>query len=112
MNDIRWFNPSQPQTLQIAVLLLYLTAFFALLGLLLLFVLLLAAGAVGIASEKKWGYAVGVAAAILQVAVLLMFGGFAVLNNLNGLLQLMFDGALVALLLHPMSREYQRIWFH
>jgi hypothetical protein len=112
MNDIRWFNPSQPQTLQIAVLLLYLNAFFALLGLLLPFVLLLAAGAVGIASEKKWGYAVGVAAAILQVAVLLMFGGFAVLNNLNGLLQLMFDGALVALLLHPMSREYQRIWFH
>ena len=27
------------------------------------------------------------------------------------LLDFMFDGALVALLLHPMSRDYQRIWF-
>ena len=27
------------------------------------------------------------------------------------LISLLFDGALVALLLHPMSREYQRIWF-
>ncbi len=26
-------------------------------------------------------------------------------------LNLLFDGALVALLLHPMSRDYQRIWF-
>ena len=27
------------------------------------------------------------------------------------IISLLFDGALVALLLHPMSREYQRIWF-
>jgi hypothetical protein len=26
-------------------------------------------------------------------------------------LRLLFAGALFALLLHPMSREYQRIWF-
>jgi hypothetical protein len=112
VNDIRWFNATQPQTLQIAVILLYVNAFFALLALLLPFTLALAAGAVGIASERKWGYAVGVAAAILQVAVLFVFGGFALLSSVNGLIQLMFDGALVALLLHPMSREYQRIRFH
>ena len=27
------------------------------------------------------------------------------------ILTLLFDGALVALLLHPQSRDYQRIWF-
>ena len=29
----------------------------------------------------------------------------------TAVISLLFDGALVALLLHPMSREYQRIWF-
>jgi hypothetical protein len=27
------------------------------------------------------------------------------------IINLIFDGALVALLLHPQSRDYQRIWF-
>jgi hypothetical protein len=31
--------------------------------------------------------------------------------NLGTLMNLMFEIALVALLLHPQSREYQRIWF-
>ena len=29
----------------------------------------------------------------------------------GGLINLLFEVALVALLLHPMSRDYQRIWF-
>ena len=29
----------------------------------------------------------------------------------GGILNLLFEVALVALLLHPMSRDYQRIWF-
>ena len=36
--------------------------------------------------------------------------GAALLTS-TAVISLLFDGALVALLLHPMSREYQRIWF-
>jgi hypothetical protein len=36
--------------------------------------------------------------------------GIGVLTS-TAIISLLFDGALVALLLHPMSREYQRIWF-
>ena len=71
-----------------------------------------ASAAFGIANEKKWGYGLAVAAAVLQVAVHLpRLGIGGALTNFNPLLSLMFDGALVALLLHPMSRNYQRIWF-
>lgn len=118
MNDFRWFNPHQPQTLQIGVLLLYLDAvlglFFgvvaesALLGLFI--IVAMGAGAIGIANEKKWGYGLGVAGAVAQlVALLAFFGPAGALNEAP--LPLIFDAALVALLLHPMSRDYQRIWF-
>ena len=36
--------------------------------------------------------------------------GTEVLTSL-AIINFLFDIALVALLLHPMSREYQRIWF-
>lgn len=114
MNDLRWFNPSQPQTLVIGVLLLYINAFFAIFqgAFGLLFAIGFVAGGAGIASEKKWGYSVGVATAVAQVAVLVLFVGLLdLLGSAQGLIRLLFDGALVALLLHPMSREYQRIWF-
>jgi hypothetical protein len=71
----------------------------------------LAAGGFGIANEKKWGYTLAVAAAIVQVALYLIFGGISALNNVGVLIGFLFDAALVALLLHPMSRDYQRIWF-
>ena len=51
-----------------------------------------------------------VAGAVLQVVMLLAVFGSSVLTS-TAIINLMFDGALVALLLHPMSREYQRIWF-
>ena len=35
----------------------------------------------------------------------------AVITNVSVLVSFGFDIALVALLLHPMSRDYQRIWF-
>ncbi len=117
MNDTRWVNPHQPQTLYIAVILCYVDAVF---GLLSLFVLTpiglfivagLAAGGFGIANEKKWGYTVAVAAAVLQVLLYLVFGGLGSLNNFGVFVGFMFDAALVALLLHPQSRDYQRIWF-
>ena len=107
-------NPSQPQTLQIAVFLLYFNAAFTAIfgGLFSVFGLLIivgcAAGVFGIANEQKWGYGVGVAMAFLPFALRLLSGssvlGYSIIN-------LMFEIALIALLLHPQSRDYQRIWF-
>jgi hypothetical protein len=108
----QWTNPSQPQTLQIAVFLLYMNAVFSLLfgGLGSVYGLMIIAGGVagglGIAQEKRWGY--GVALAVALLPFVLLIAGKALITGVIGLL---FDVALVALLLHPQSREYQRIWF-
>ena len=111
-------NPAQPQTLQIAVFLLYANAvilgFYGLLGRLPPFYWLIIVGDVfagyGIANEKKWGYGLGVFMAILPFVpvILALINGDPIAFNIIGL---MFDIALVALLLHPQSRDYQRIWF-
>jgi xanthine/uracil permease len=114
VNEHRFFNPHQPQTLQSAVILCYIDAVLGLLQMnpiTLLISIGLAAGGYGIANEKKWGYTLAVASAILQVVLLLAFFGIGGLNNVSILLAFLFDALLVALLLHRMSREYQRIWF-
>jgi hypothetical protein len=118
VNERRFVNQFQPQTLVIGTMLCYLDAIFGFLfGMVstsvvvaLLTIAGLAIGGYGIANEKKWGYAVAVAAAILQVVMLVAVAGSDVLG-FPLLLNLVFDGALVALLLHPQSRDYQRIWF-
>ena len=105
----QWTNPSQPQTLQIAVFLLYINAVFALLFARPFGLLFLAggiAGGLGIAQEKRWGYGVALAVALLPFVLLVRYG-----FGSESLIGLLFDVALVALLLHPQSREYQRIWF-
>jgi hypothetical protein len=122
MNEIRWFNPNQPQTLQGAVGLAYMNSVFALLSLGALarfsgvpWILVVAAlvgqvaGAAGVASEKKAGYALAIGASSLLVLTRLLIvlrGGF----NAN-VIGFMFSAALLALLLHEQSRNYQRIWF-
>lgn len=112
----RWFPKGQPQTLQIAVALLYWNAALSLLfglvagglGLLELVVLgASVAGAFGVANERKWGYVVAVAVAVLQLGLLIAIGGLLG----GGLFSLIFQVALVALLLHPMSRSYYKLWF-
>jgi hypothetical protein len=117
----RFFDPSQPQTLQIATLLLYFDAVIALLNLSLLFTVAYAGAAYGMANGRKWGYglAVGVAGlGLLTVFVLVhqwLPPQFSVLS-IDVVLRLrtialMFAVALLALLLHPQSREYQKIWY-
>ena len=111
----KWVNQFQPQTLYMATILCYVDAVFGLIfgGLYLLNLLIvgcLAVGAFGIANEKKWGYAVAVGGAVLQVLWLLFVFGAEVFTT-TVIISFLFDAALVALLLHPMSREYQRIWF-
>jgi hypothetical protein len=127
METRRWVNQSQPQTLVIAVLLLYFNAVLMLLTLLqangfptadrLPWLVVLAvvmpliggpAAGWGIANERKWGYLLGIAVAATPFVLRLIY-----LSNpfATSLLSLIFEIALVALLLHPQSREYQRIWF-
>src|SRR5947207_6450370 len=117
METRRWVNQSQPQTLVIAVLLLYLDAALNVLfgGLLTVFGLLLIAGSVGagygIANERKWGYYLGLGIAVWS---LLPYGLFFVRTGLlpgGSLIGLIFAVAKLALLVHPQSREYQKIWF-
>lgn len=116
MQTTKWLNPALPQTLGTAVLLLYINAFFALLGRALFSPIGLAvmaamiAGGYGIANERKWGYQVALAAAFSPFAIrFIILGPGGILSA--PIISLMFDIALIALLLHPQSRDYQRIWF-
>ena len=112
----QWTNPSQPQTLQISVFLLYINAFFtAIFGGIFSPIGLLVvdggvAGGYGIAQEKRWGYGLGVVMAFLPFVLRVAFGGLGAAFGAS-LVNLMFEVALVVLLLHPQSRDYQRIWF-
>ena len=119
----RWINQSQPQTLQSAVLLLYLNAALALLfgllaggaqGAIGIVTLAGVAGGYGIANEKKWGYYV----AIVVAAIPLLYDvlgflnlGYSLAFSSNFVIRVLFDILLAVLLLHPMSRGYQKIWF-
>lgn len=115
--DRRWTNHSHPQTLQIAVFLLYFDAVLIALsgGLVSVFGLALVAGNVGagygIANDKRWGYVLGVVMSLLGLSVYIqaLSAGAGLLDV--GPIGLMFAVAQLALLLHPQSREYQRIWF-
>ncbi|MEO6121064.1 MAG: hypothetical protein ABIW46_02905 [Acidimicrobiales bacterium] len=119
METRRWINPRQPQTLYIATFLLYANAFWALVAMARysifpLLTLGVFAGSVaagwGIANERKFGYGLGIAMAIAPFALRVYYGGAGALLS-GDLINLMFEVALVALLLHPQSRDYQRIWF-
>jgi len=122
MHHRRWLNQSQPQTLVIACFLLYFNAALTLLlglsasfsgvgALDLIPTIAGVAGAYGIANERRWGYYLAIAVAFLPFVIAAAynsnhnpFGGAPVLT-------LVFEIALVALLLHTQSREYQKVWF-
>ena len=120
MRRFRWTNPSLPQTLQIAVLFLYITAFFNVLGGLInitsiwglinfLSGLIAFGAAQGMARERKNGYRLALLFAAVDVLLTIysVSGGFSAWYLIGLLLAI----ALVALLLHPMSRAYYRMWF-
>jgi len=119
METQRWINQTQPQTLVIAVFLMYFDAAFAVLGVvlggyvgLLTLVELAGVGAGwGIANERKWGYWLGIGIAtfgLVPYALALVGGANLLSANPIGLL---FAIAKFALLVHPHSRDYQKIWF-
>lgn len=116
METRRWTNPRHPQTLQIAVFLLYANAVFGLLfqapfllfGILgFLVVVAYAAGGFGVANDQNWGFILAVAVSALVLVVSVARIGVA----LNNVISLMFDVALLVLLIHPQSRSYREIWF-
>lgn len=136
INFKKWFDRMQPQTLQIATWLLYFDGFFGLVDLLdgggemyylrlrypggiligLAIIGLYAAGGLLMANDKRLGYRLSVAAAVSPFVV-----NFVVYSDVgaslryrlfrSGIIGFAFDVALIALLLHPQSKEHQRIWF-
>jgi hypothetical protein len=116
----RWFNSGQPQTLQLAQILLYTNAAIELLGGLFgvrggIFWLPIVAGQVfaahGVANGRRSGYRLAVVFAFLPVVLLvLLYVSYHVVAL--GIFNLLFTIALIAAVLHPQSREYQRIWFN
>ncbi|MEX0768568.1 MAG: hypothetical protein WD029_08865 [Microthrixaceae bacterium] len=139
MSKRRWYNPNVPQTLAIAQMLLYLDAFWLVLAVLfgsqqsaigsggligtLIGVGGIAAyvyGASGIANEEKRGYQIAVFAAfipLLRRIVLVVLAGASIFGNLGfiflagNVLNVMFEYALIGLLLHPMSRNHEKVYF-
>ncbi|MFM9111901.1 MAG: hypothetical protein ACKOPB_01365, partial [Actinomycetota bacterium] len=77
---------------------------------------LYAAGGLLMANDKRLGYRLSVAAAVSPFVV-----NFVVYSDVgaslryrlfgSGIIGFAFDVALIALLLHPQSKEHQRIWF-
>ena len=77
-------------------------------------------GAYGIANEMKLGYQVALVAAFLPFIIRIIAviqAGVPFSSNIGfilvpgGIINAIFVYALVALLLHQQSREYQRVWF-
>lgn len=109
----KWVDRAQPQTLFIATIFLYINAAFSLLGLFgaaglfgliyLVYTAALVASGLGIANDKRLAYYLAVGVAIVPIAGLFFFGG--------SIINLIFEVALVALLLHRQSRGYVRTWF-
>jgi len=106
-----WFPVHQPETLQAAAILLYWSAFLGLITGLAVggagrYALVLTAaeagGAFGIANERRGGYVLALLAAIIPLVLVIAVAG---------LLGLIFQIALVALLVHPRSRDYYRLWY-
>jgi hypothetical protein len=115
VNEFQVLNRSQPPTLVNATLLCYLEAFFGLISSggylpLVAISVALGIGGFGIANEKRWGYVTALVGAFANAGIWIWFLGLDVL----GFPQIISFGiavVLVVLLLHEMSREYQRIWF-
>ena len=141
MSDLdprKWFDRLQPQTLQIATVLLYLNGLFAVVGFLdesdwigyarvakggiglvvgLLVIASHVAGGWLMANDRRIGYRLAVLAAfspfLLRFWILSDFSGVSVWDRISGndTLSFIFEVALCALILHPQSREHQRVWY-
>ena len=124
--------------MQIATWLLYLNGFFALIGFMdkrdwigyarvdqgslgFLVGLLVVAAFIGggflMANDRKIGYKLALVAAFspfaLRMWILGSFPNYSIIDKITGndTIGFIFEAALCALLLHPQSREHQRVWY-
>ncbi|MCB1255871.1 MAG: hypothetical protein KDB26_02115 [Microthrixaceae bacterium] len=138
MPQRRYYNPHLPQTLVIAQILLYMNAVFGALDVLqvsldtrvsysgvgkLILIASVAAqvfGAYGVANERKVGYQIAVLASFMPLIgriISVIQVGASISGNLRfillggSILNVLFEYALIALLLHPMSANHQKVWF-
>lgn len=138
LNPRKWFDRMQPQTMQIATWLLYLNGFFALIGFMdqrdwigyaradkgalgssvgLLVVAAFIGGGFFMANDRKIGYKLALIAAFspfaLRIWIMGSFPGYSIIDKITGndTIGFIFEAALCALLLHPQSREHQRVWY-
>ncbi len=139
----KFYNPSQPQTMQGAVFLLYANVVVALLfrnsfrapyifaafsltrgnigsstitliGNLLAILVVIGSGAAAylIANEKKVGWRLGVVVAVVPLVAALipvLFGDIGIVDVID--LNLLFDVALLVLLVHHQTTSYEKVWF-
>lgn len=127
MNKFVWYNPYLPQTLLIAVNILYFRAVFGLifsLGAINIFSLAVlaayAAAAFGIANLRWWGIFLGIVSVgffyVLYI-FLNLSDGFSIFEILGGLIRgqriisTIFDVAIIALMVHPMSWHFAKTNF-
>ncbi|MFN8039323.1 MAG: hypothetical protein U0Q07_08945 [Acidimicrobiales bacterium] len=117
METRRWTNPSQPQTLYMATFLLYFAAVLDLIfrfgPLMFVAAVLQGAGAYGIANERRIGYGAAIVGSMLALvpSAIDVVGNPGIILDPMFLIGLVFPVAVFVLLVHPMSRDYQRIWF-
>lgn len=125
MNKWAWWNPYLPQTLLVSVALTYFSLgatilFSGLLSILNPYVLLPTlfglAGAVGIVNLRIWGYIMALISALspfgIALFAILTFENYTFRDYLNQyifsdrIISTVFQIAIVALLVHPMSTGY------
>jgi hypothetical protein len=123
MRELKLLDRTQPQTLYIGSLLLYLDAVIALFNLLfgglslltlLIGIVLPVAGAYGVANARKVGYYVALLATGIPVLLVLYYlatFGLGILGGL-GLISVILTIVPFVLFVHPMSRSYVKSWFH
>ena len=115
-SNYQWFNRNLPQTLVNAQMLCYFSGVRNLLNgsvsspIGFLFTAGLIGGAFGIANEKTWGYFIALITAAISVLYPISVLGIDVFR-FGPVINIMFDVALVVLLVHPQSRSHQKVWF-
>lgn len=133
----KWIDRMQPQTVSIATILLYIDGVFAFLRFLdrtdiegymrvqggfyalitFAFILCFPAGGFFMANGKLFGWYLAILASfspfLLRAIFKLTLADFATWRDVvvgGSYINLMFEVALIALLLHPMSQEYAKRW--
>ncbi|MDG2160766.1 MAG: hypothetical protein P8K65_05165 [Acidimicrobiales bacterium] len=111
MEPRRWLNRSHPQTLLSGTMLLYIEGLFSLVRgeIPLLIGVAMFPAAWGIANDRRWGWRLGIGAASVNVIMPIQWYGLG--SPMTLAFALLFPIVLLVLLVHPVSREYQRIWF-